>query len=158
MIPGLLFAAIFPFAPLGMLAGALYAVANPPLMGLTGIGRWDVHLAFSAMGTAVSLWVVLGPTLAAASLLARLAGLRSALAVGPTAWLVVFVGLSLYAGGGAAGGLGAPGAASEVVNWAMILVVPSLLGAAWTVACVAFAQRLRLRVERRGLEPGANDA
>ena len=73
---GLIFAALFPFAPLGAAAAVAYSLAHPPLSWMTGVGRWEVHTIFSA------------------------------------------------------------------------------LGAVWTAACVAAAQRWRARIVRRGLAPG----
>ena len=156
MAGGLVFAALFPFAPLGGLAAMVYAPAQPPLAGLTGVGRWDVHLAFSALGAALSLWVVLGPALARALAAARLAGLRSSLLGGLAIWIASFPGLSLIAGAAANGGLAWPGIGSEVVGWALVLFVPVTLGAIWTATCVAVSRRLRLRIVRRGVAPAAD--
>ncbi len=153
MAQGLAFAVLFPVVPLGGLAAAAYALAHPPLAGVTGIGRWEVHTLFSALGAALSLWVVLGPALALAMTLARLAGLRASLLCGLASWAVVFPGLSVLGGGLANGGLSGPGIATEVFGWAMVLLVPATLGAVWTGACVAVARRWRLSVARRGLAP-----
>ncbi|SFI89829.1 hypothetical protein [Albimonas pacifica] len=115
-----------------------------------------MHTAFSALGAALSLWVVLGPALALMLALLRLAGLRSALLSGLAAWLLAFPGLSLLGGALANGGFAWPGIATEVVGWAVVLIVPVTLGAIWTAACVAVAWRRRLRVARRGLAPGGD--
>lgn len=151
---GLIFAALFPFAPLGAAAAVAYSLAHPPLSWMTGVGRWEVHTIFSALGAALSLWVVLGPTLALGLTLARGAGLRSAASGAISVGLVVFAGLSLLAGSMANGGLASPGLVEETLGWTSVLALPSALGAVWTAACVAAAQRWRARIVRRGLAPG----
>lgn len=147
LVLGLAAGWLAPLAGVGALSAVLLAAVSPPFGGLTGIGRGAVIGPVSALGAALSAWIVAGPALALGSLLFRrlgpggpegLPGWRATAAAAVCAWAGLALGASALAVGGAAHGrfLG------ELEFWAGLFGVVCAAGALWLHAAVRVMLRL----------------
>ncbi len=147
---GLALGALVPFAAIGVVGGALLALTQSPFAEAFGVTRWMVHPWLSLAGAAAALWPLSAAVTAALLLALRASGLRpwiSAALAGALAWAGLSLGLTLRD----AGGLGGPGAASQGMDWAMMLAPVVLLAA----ASLDLGPRLVLRLAGRRLDGAA---
>jgi len=140
-----------PTVAAGAVSALLLAATSPPLVALTGLGRWHVFPAFSAAGLALSLWLVAGPTTAALYAAGR------ALTPGRAPGWGLAAGAAALAGGGLAaitaahlaGGPGAPGFRAELWDWSGIWGLSATGAAVWLHLSVRAALRRQKRTEER---------
>lgn len=139
-VRGLALGALLP--PLAMGAGAaiLFASIRPPLVWLTGLGRWEVQPPFAAAGMMLSLWLIAAPGVAALYALARARGPETLrrwppLAAAASA-LLTAAALTLAVAWFTTGGPGRPEFGDELFNWGLI----------WAGACAGVALCLEIGV------------
>jgi hypothetical protein len=127
-------------------AAVALAVSQPPLVDVTGIGRWTVYPAFQATSLGLSLWLVAGPTTAVLLAAARLVrpGLPAALAAG----LAATLGLALFAAWSATRGDPAELFLGETWRWSLIVAPFAVGGALWLHLLLHLARRHALRSRR----------
>ena len=127
-------------------AAVALAVSQPPLVDVTGIGRWTVFPAFSATSLGLSIWLVAGPTTAIllAAFRPWLPGLVAALAAGALATL----GLAFLAAWSGARGAAPELLLGEARRWGLIVAPFALGGALWLHLVLHLARRRAFRSPR----------
>ncbi|MFO7855131.1 MAG: hypothetical protein R6V44_07930 [Paracoccaceae bacterium] len=127
-------------------AAIALAVSQPPLVDVTGIGRWTVFPAFAATSLGLSIWLVAGPT--TALLLAGLRPWLPRLVAAGAAGALATLGLALFAAWSATRGEAPELLLGEVRRWGLVIAPFALGGALWLHLVLHFAHRRAHRSRR----------
>ncbi len=139
---GLLFGLAMPAVALGAVAAMLLAAVQPPMVWLTGLGRWQVQPFFHLAGILLMAWVVLAPGvgLLMDMLSPRLPGWRApavaaATVAGAAGVLITWIGF---------GGVDGPDVSGELWFWSSRALAASASAALCMHLCAnAFERWMR---------------